>query len=67
MKQMKVLYYLYLIEDISVLATYEVYCETKDSIEFISTLNQIFMIYSLKNHLDVDFEEIESFDELIEQ
>jgi len=50
---MKTFQYLYLIEDISILSAYEVYCITKDRKEFISTLNLIYKIYSLGNYLDL--------------
>ncbi|KAM3129464.1 hypothetical protein pb186bvf_018456 [Paramecium bursaria] len=64
-RQMKGFLYLYTIEDMSILAAYEVYCENKDQDEFIETLHQIYKIYSLDNI--IDFDEIEQFDELIEQ
>jgi len=51
-KQMKTFQYLYVIEDISILSAYEVYCLTKDKNEFISTLSLICKIYSLGNYLD---------------
>lgn len=44
---MKTFFYLYTIEDISVLAAYEVYSETRDHEEFISTLQLIYKIYSI--------------------
>lgn len=56
-RQMKGFLYLYTIEDMSILAAYEVYCENKDQEEFIETLHQIYKIYSLDNI--IDFDEIE--------
>lgn len=65
LRQVKTFFYLYCTEDISILAAYEVYCETKDQEEFIQTLIQIYQIKFLQEVVDV--EEIEAFDELIEQ
>ncbi|CAD8104051.1 unnamed protein product [Paramecium primaurelia] len=65
LRQAKAFYYLYSIEDMSVMAAYEVYCETKEQDEFLNTLNLIFKVYASSSRFD--FNEIEQFDSLIEQ
>lgn len=53
LKQIKTFFYLYITEDISVMAAYEVYCEDQDQEEFIQTLSLIYKIYSLGNYIEL--------------